>query len=204
MKKLITLIGFYLFVGLQVNAIANEEFISEQRDSFDTMSPEEIVAKRQEILAMSEETLERLYKEHPEAEEDLKNAYGYGVFEAKAVNIIVYVAGTGLGVVFDNKTKTPIFMNAIRGGTGPGIGYKSLHGVFIFDNETVFDQFTTVGLQLSASADAAANIAGKGTSSGTSASLVPGVSFYQLIDTGLVLQANWGATEFLKDPNLNK
>ena len=199
-----TLIGFYLLVGLQANAIANEEFISEQRDSFDSMSPEEIVAKRQEILVMSEETLERLYKEHPEAENDIKNSYGFGVFEAKAVNMIVYVAGKGLGVVFDNKTKKPIFMNVIRGGSGPGIGYKSLHGVFIFDNETVYDQFITVGLQLSASADAAINIAGKGTSSGTSASLVPGVSFYQLIDTGLVLQANWGATEFLKDPNLNE
>ena len=204
MKKLMTLIGFYLLVGLQANAIANEEFISEQRDSFDSMSPEEIVAKRQEILVMSEETLERLYKEHPEAENDIKNSYGFGVFEAKAVNMIVYVAGKGLGVVFDNKTKKPIFMNVIRGGSGPGIGYKSLHGVFIFDNETVYDQFITVGLQLSASADAAINIAGKGTSSGTSASLVPGVSFYQLIDTGLVLQANWGATEFLKDPNLNE
>jgi hypothetical protein len=30
------------------------------------------------------------------------------------------------------------------------------------------------------------------------------VSAYQLIDTGLVVQANWGATEFLKDPTLNK
>lgn len=204
MNRLIIVIGFYLLVGLQTNAFANEAFISEQRDSFDTMSPEEIVAKRKEILAMSEETLERLYKEHPEAKEDIKNAYGYGVFEAKAINMIIYVAGTGLGVVYDNKTKTPIFMNSIRGGTGPGIGYKSLHGVFIFDNEAVFDQFTTVGLQLSASADAVVNIADKGVSSSSSASLVPGVSFYQLIDTGLVLQANWGATEFVKDPNLNK
>jgi len=66
---------------LQTNAFANEEFISEQRGSFDTMSPEKIVAKRQEILTMSEETIERLYKEHPEAKEDIKNAYGYGVFD---------------------------------------------------------------------------------------------------------------------------
>lgn len=204
MKKLITIIGIYLFVGLQASAIASEDFISEQRDSFDTMSPEDIVTKRQEILIMSEETLERLYKEQPEVKEEIKNSYGYGVFEGQAVNVILYNAGRGLGVVYDNKTKTPIFMNVIKAGTGPGVGYKSLHGILIFDNEIVFDQFTTVGFQLSASADAAMTIAGKGASSGKSVSLVPGVSLYQLIDTGLVVQANWGGTEFLKDPNLNQ
>ena len=168
------------------------------------MPPEDIVTKRQVILIMSEETLERLYKELPEVKEEIKNAYGYGVFEGQAVNVILYNAGRGLGVVYDNKTKTPIFMNVIKAGTGPGVGYKSLHGILIFDNKIVFDQFTTVGFQLSASADAAITIAGKGASSGTSVSLVPGVSLYQLIDTGLVVQANWGGTEFLKDPNLNQ
>jgi len=101
-------------------------------------------------------------------------------------------------------TKEFIKSIIIKAGTGPGVGYKSFHGILIFDNKNVFDQFTTVGFQLSASADAVMTMAGKGVSSGTSVSLVPGVSLYQLIDTGLVLQANWGGTEFLKDPNLNE
>lgn len=116
----------------------------------------------------------------------------------------MYVAGKGLGVVYDNKTKTPIFMNAIRAGTGPGVGYKSIRGVLIFANETVYKQFTTIGLQVSASGGALLKVAGKGTQASKAVSLIPGVSLYQLVDTGLVLQANWGATEFLKDPNLNK
>ena len=48
------------------------------------------------------------------------------------------------------------------------------------------------------------SIADKGISSGKVVSLVPGVSLYHLMDTGLVLQANWGGTEFLKDPHLNE
>ena len=84
------------------------------------------------------------------------------------------------------------------------ISLTVLNKILIFNNKIVFDQFTTVGFQLSASADAAITIAGKGASSGKSVSLVPGVSLYQLIDTGLVVQANWGGTEFLKDPNLNQ
>lgn len=204
MNKLIFTGCFCLLMALQVNAIANEAFIAEQRSDFDTLSTEDIKKMRQHLLTMSEETLERLYQEQPEAKELIEDAYGYGVFEGQAVNLVLYVAGKGLGVVIDNKTKTPIFMNAIRGGTGPGIGYKSLHGVLVFSNETVYKQFTTIGLQVSASGDATIKLGGKGIGVEKAISLVPGVKFYQLTDVGIVLQANWGATEFLKDPNLNR
>lgn len=204
MNKMI-LFGFIcLLMCIQSSVVANEEFITEQRSDFDTLSPEDIKKMRQDILTMSDEILKRLYKEHPKARNEIQNAYGYGVFQGQAVNLVFYVAGNGLGVVYDNKSHTPIFMNAIRAGIGPGVGYKSLYGVLIFSNETVFNQFTTIGLQVSASGDAVMKVAGKGAGASVSVSLVPGVSFYQLIDTGLVLQANWGATEFLKDPNLNK
>ena len=204
MNKFLFISCFYFFMSFSLSVFANEDFIAEQRDDFDTLSAEDIKNMRKDILSMADETIERLYKEHPEAKEEIKNAYGYGVFEGQAVNLVLYVAGNGLGVVFDNETKSPIYMNVIRAGTGPGIGYKSMHGVLIFDNETVFKQFTTIGLQLTASADATMKLSGKGVEAGKAVSLVPGVSLYQLVDTGLVLQANWGATEFLKDPNLNK
>ena len=70
---------------------------------------------------MSEETLERLYKELPEVKEEIKNAYGYGVFEGQAVNVILYNAGRGLGVVYVNKNKNPNFMNFIKTGKGTGV-----------------------------------------------------------------------------------
>jgi len=209
-KLLIIGCSLFLLTGLQLtgfhnNAIADEEFIAaQQEDEFKELTPAELESKRQEILSMAEETLTRLYKEHPKAEDEIKNSYGYGVFEGNSVNLIMYVAGKGVGVVYDNKTRTPTYMDAIRLGTGPGVGFKSLHFVLIFNNELVFDQFTTVGLQVSASGDATLKIAGKGAEAGKAISLIPGVSAYQLIDTGLVVQANWGATEFLKNPALNK
>ena len=207
-KFLIIGCSLFLLTGLQLsgfhsNANADEDFTTEQQDEFKELTPAELESKRQEVLSMADETLERLYKEHPKAQTEIKNAYGYGVFEGQAVNLIMYVAGKGVGVVYDNKTQSPIYMNAFRIGTGPGIGYKSLHFVLIFENELVFDQFTTIGLQVSASGDASLKIAGKGAGTGGAMSLVPGVSAYQLIDTGLVVQANWGATEFLKSPTLN-
>lgn len=64
------------------------------------------------------------------------------------------------------------------------------------------DEFYQV--DIGPSGDATIKVAGKGVEAGEAASLVPGVSAYQLTDLGVVLQANWGATEFLKDPQLNK
>lgn len=54
-------------------------------------------------------------------------------------------------------------MNAVRAGSGPGVGYKSIHAVLIFKNETVYKQFTTIGVQVSASGDALLKVAGHGT-----------------------------------------
>lgn len=204
MKKIMFIACLYLLMGMSFSAYANDDFLAEQRHDFDTLSPEDIEKLRQHLLTMADETLLRLYDLYPETKEKIKNAYGYGVFEGQSVNLVFYVAGNGLGVVFDNKTKTPIFMNALRAGTGPGVGYKSMHGVVIFDNELVFEQFTNIGLQVSASGDAMIKMLGKGGGKGESMSLVPGVSLYQMIDNGAVVQANWGATEFLRDPNLNK
>ncbi len=209
-KFLIISCSLFILTGLQLtsfhdNAIADEDFAAAQlEDEFKELTPAELESKRQEILSMAEETLARLYKEHPKAEIEIKKAYGYGVFEGNSVNLIMYVAGKGVGVVYDNETQIPVYMDAIRLGTGPGVGFKSLHFVLIFANKLVFDQFTTVGLQVSASGDATLKVAGKGSGAGKAISLVPGVSAYQLIDTGLVVQANWGATEFLKNPALNR
>lgn len=195
---------FILFISLQASVFANDEFLSDQRQDYNTVTEEDIKKERQEILAMADKTLERLYKEHPEAKEEIKNSYGYGVFEAQVANVILYVAGEARGVVYDNKTKTPVFMNAIKMGTGPGVGYKSFHGVLIFDNETVFNQLTTIGVQMSATGDAMIKLGDKGTQKTSSVSLVPDVSFYQMTDSGLVVQANWGTAKFTKNPDLNR
>ena len=178
MKKIILITGFSLLMGLQFNAVANDGFISEQGSDTTappTLTPAEAEAKRQKIQTMAKDTLARLYKEEPKAEEKIKNAYGYGVFEGHIANILLYVAGKGTGVVYDNKTQTPVFMTAVRAGTGPGVGYKSSHYILIFDNEIVYKQFTTIGLQASASGDAVIKVKGKEAGGAKAASLVPGV-----------------------------
>ncbi len=63
-----------LFLILPVSVMANEDFIAEQRNDFDTLSADDIVKLRQDILSMSQETLKQLYKEHPQAKKEIENA----------------------------------------------------------------------------------------------------------------------------------
>ena len=159
--------------------------------------------KKESLLKMKNETLERLYKLNPKAKAVVEGAVGYGVFEVKGVNAVFYVAYYGSGLVVDNATGKVIYMKSARAGTGPGVGYKASHQVFVFKSKTVFDTFTTVGMDVGTSADATVKIGDTGTDYSMSESFNPYIGIYQLTDIGLVLQANWGGTKFFKDPELN-
>jgi len=41
------------------------------------------------------------------------------------------------------------------------------------------------------------------TDTSTTLSLVPGVTFYQITDKGIDVQANWGGMVYMKDSELN-
>ncbi|HQG48831.1 MAG TPA: hypothetical protein PK373_07060, partial [Sedimentisphaerales bacterium] len=69
-----------------------------------------IEERRQAVANMEAETLQRLYKEAPDAKAKVENAPGYGVFSNANVNLIFASAGGGYGVVVDNVTKQRTYM----------------------------------------------------------------------------------------------
>lgn len=95
-------------------------------------------------------------------------------------------------------------MIIVRAGTGPGIGDKDYRMVFLFKSKSVFDQFTTVGMDAGASADASMKAGDKGVEAAEAVSFNPYVKVYQVTDNGLLLQANWGGIKFMKDKELNE
>jgi len=160
--------------------------------------------KRRAILAMSDRTLGELYRTNPEAKAEIESAVGYAVFDATGINVILYVGVKGKGVAFDNKTKKATYMDMVRAGGGPGVGYKDYRMVFVFKSKSVFDQFTTLGMDAGATADATMKMGGAGKEAAYATSFNPSIKVYQITDRGLLLQANWGGTKFLKDKELNE
>ena len=115
-----------------------------------------VAEKRQKVMHMEQETLDRLYREAPETRERIKNAVGYGTFSNANVNIIFASAGGGYGVVVENATGKRTYMKMALGGIGFGLGVKDYRVVMIFKDKPTLDRFIESGWDLSAHADAAA------------------------------------------------
>lgn len=160
--------------------------------------------ERKHLLKTAEDTLAKLYKSNPKAKKVIEDAYGYAVFTNTGYNLILYVGGKGRGVAFKNSDKKPLYMIMLRAGTGPGVGYDKYRQVLAFSSKTLYEQFITVGLDASASANATIKVGDLNLDESGAMTLVPGVSLYQITDGGIDIQANWGGMEFLKDIGLNQ
>ncbi len=158
---------------------------------------------RQKILAMKNITLADLYKQKPEAKEEIEKAPGYAVFDGSGVYVVLYVGVAGRGVLIDNSNGEATYMTMARAGTGPGVGYQRFRYVIVFKNKTLLHTFKTVGGDIGASGHFTAKGFDKGGSVGAQVSFDPGLSVYQLTEYGLAAEASWGATAYVPDPYLN-
>ena len=164
----------------------------------------DVEKKRDERRKLRDDTLARLYADKPEVRDEIAKAEGYAVFDGTQLNIVLYVGASGQGILVDNKKGgMETFMSMKRAGTGPGVGYKDYKQIMVFKNRALLDQFRTVGADVSASADAAVKMGGKGSSYDGNVSFNPELSVYQITDRGLLLQANWGGVAYYPDADLN-
>jgi len=169
-----------------------------------TLTDEQKAQERNHILKKAEDTIAQLYKSKPEAKKAIESAYGYAVFSNTGYNVILYVGGKGAGVAFKNSDKKPVFMTMLNAGTGPGVGYVDYRQVLVFSSKTLFDQFITVGLNTSASANATIKVGKADVDESGAIELMPGAHLYQINEKGMDIQANWGGMKYFKDSHLNK
>jgi len=158
--------------------------------------------KRDKILAMREEVLEKLYETDPGAQKRIESSLAYGVFSNVGVNLFFVSAGGGNGVVEDKKGKRT-YMKMGQAGVGLGLGVKDFRGIFIFNNQAKLDAFLEKGWDFGAEADAAAKSGEKGGAAARAANLSEGVEVIQMTETGLALQATLNGTKYWKDDDLN-
>jgi lipid-binding SYLF domain-containing protein len=169
----------------------------------DAALAESAAEKRAEINKMRRETLARLYKIHPAAQSIMKKAAGYAVFSNVGINLVLISAAGGSGVAHNNKTGLDIYMKMVSGGFGFGLGVKDFRGVFLFASADKFDTFVNSGWDASAQADAAIKSGNKGEAVAGAITVAPGVTLYQITESGLALQATIQGTKYFKDDELN-
>ena len=163
-----------------------------------SLSPEEKEKQRGAVLKFAQESLDKLYAINPDTISLVESAPGYAVFDVSAVNIIMFVGQTGKGVLVNNRTKAPTFMKAVRAGTGPGLGYREMRQIFVFKSEAAMEQFA-LGNEAGGDVSAAITV---GTTGGQM-SFNPYIDVYQITEKGFTLEAQWGGTVYIADPDLN-
>ncbi len=158
--------------------------------------------KRATVLEMRDEALAQLYRERPEARERVASAAGYAVFDAASQNLILLQTEGGYGVLTSASGETT-FMKAGGAGVGFGVGLKDYREIIVFRDAEDFERFRDVGWDASGRAEATAKSGNMGGAAAGRQSVDLDVNTYQLLDSGIALQATLGATRYWKWQALN-
>lgn len=159
--------------------------------------------KRASILEIRDEALETLYEEKPEARQQIAEAAGYGVFDSASLNLIYLQTAGGYGVLTGADGELT-FMKVGGAGVGFGIGAKDYREVIIFRDYSDYVQFRDSGWQASGRAEATAQGGRKGDSASAKQSVDLDVITYQVMGSGIALQATVGASKYWKWEELNR
>lgn len=159
--------------------------------------------KRDKILKMKDEALQKLYSVHPTAQVAIQNAYGYAVFNNSDVQIVFLGGGGGRGVATINGTNKQIFMKAVDVSVGLGLGAKKYMLIFVFESQNAFEKFTSDKWELGGQATAAATDSISGDSIQGAVSVGSDIWVYQLTDKGLELTLTIRGIRYYKDKDLN-
>jgi len=159
--------------------------------------------QKQIIDDMAQNTLDRLYREHPATKDVISKAAGYGAFSNANVNIIFASAGGGYGVVVDNATGKRTYMKMGLGGLGFGIGVKDYRQVLIIRDTNTLKKFVDSGWEFGGHADAAAKAGEKGGELSGEGNINDDITVYAMTESGLALQATVTGAKYWKNDDLN-
>ncbi len=167
------------------------------------LNPEQQQQQRQKEVALRDSTLAELYRNKPQAKEEIAKSVGYAVFDISGRYLLLAVEANGKGVLTDRTTNQVVYMEALKLGTGLSLGYEDYRLIMIFNNKAFMEQFKKDGADVSGDARLVAKgVGGMSVNVGTADSFNPEVKIYQITDKGLAVKAFWGATGFKPDCDL--
>ncbi len=126
-------------------------------------------------------------------------SYGYAVFDSRKASLLI-TTGKGIGVAIRKDSGERTYMHVASAGVNVGAGVQFYQGLFFFENENAFEAFVNRGWQADA---AAAATLGK-ASLELQAKFTNGMAYYQLSDSGIMLNADISGTKYWKSGELNK
>jgi len=93
------------------------------------------------IETLHTQTLEELYKEHPEARAQIERSAGYAIMDNSVVKIPFFGAGSGYGIAVNRVTKKKTYIKMVRFDIGWGGGARHVRPVLIVYDQKAFEDF---------------------------------------------------------------
>lgn len=158
---------------------------------------------RDDVRAVTRDTLQDLYARQPEAKQAVESAAGYAVFSTFGMKILAAGGGTGKGLAVNNKTRQEEFMRMAEIQAGLGFGIKKFRLVWVFRTPEAFEQFVNSGYQFGGQAALSAKAGNTGGGMAGAVSVSPEVWVYQLTDDGIAAELTVKGTRYYRDRELN-
>jgi lipid-binding SYLF domain-containing protein len=159
--------------------------------------------KREFVNEMADATLAELYENNPAVESLVQNAVGYGVFSDINTQLLYFGTGNGYGVVTNNADGFKTYMRMGEASAGLGVALTDFREVIIFNDQSVYNDFVTEGWSFGAQGEAAAKYQGTGGAASGEVPLDSAVLVYQITESGIALRANFSASKYWLDGDLN-
>lgn len=169
-----------------------------------TVMAKSVEEKRTETREKANEVLAELYEQQPNARYEVENSSAYAVFFNTGIKIGILGSAHGRGIAINNETDEECFMNMKELSAGLGLGVKEYSLVFIFEDQDVWNHFTSGDWTCgggSASAGATDGESGGGIEGAVK--LADGIWVYQMTTKGITLEASLNGTKFTRDKKLN-
>jgi lipid-binding SYLF domain-containing protein len=155
-------------------------------------------ATRREVDAVAESTLSKILASHAGAKQLFDKSYGYAVFDSRKASFLITTGG-GVGVAIRKSDGKKTYMRVASAGVNVGAGLQFYQGLFLFETEDAFNRFVNQGWEADATAGATLGKA----SLEAQAKFTNGMAYYQISETGIMLDANLIGTKYWKSEELN-
>ena len=153
---------------------------------------------RREIDSSAASTLSKVLNSSAGAKGLFEESYGYAVFDSRKASFLI-TTGRGVGVAIRKSDGKKTYMHVASAGVNVGAGLQFYQGLFLFETEDAFNRFIKQGWQADATAGATLGKA----SLEAQAKFTNGMAYYQISETGVMLDADITGTKYWKSTELN-
>ena len=158
---------------------------------------------RTKLDKMSVEVLDKMYAKYPDSRSAVRNSYAYCTISSSSVNWGFLGSDRGRGLAYNQQTGKKIYVKMSEVSVGLNFGAKEYDLLFIIQNQTAWERFTSGNIKFGSEVSAQATDGVSGDTFANATIIANGVWVYQLDKKGLAVEMSFKGAQIKPYKNLN-